>query len=155
MLLAFWGTSETVPTAAAACNDPTWGGTGNWPFNTAHAAAAGGDAFEGFVTRLSRIEQLERLTGAGVPVAASISFSGGELDGAPIHSTSGHLIVVRGFDTAGNVLANDPAGPQDAQVRYTYPRGQFDAAWAHSGRTIYVIHPLLRPLPRDGSLGAW
>jgi hypothetical protein len=155
MLLAFWGTNESVPNAASACNDPSWGGTGNWPFNTAHAAAAGGDGIEAFVTRLERIEQLERLTGAGFPVAASISFSRGELDGAPINSSAGHLIVVRGFDASGNVLVNDPAGPSDSRVRYTYQRAQFDAAWAHSGRTIYVVHPLARPLPPDGSLGAW
>jgi hypothetical protein len=155
MLLAFWGTNETVPTAASSCLDPTYGGTGNWPFNTAHAAAAGGDSIEAFVTRLSRIEQLERLTAAGLPVAASISFGTGQLEGAPISSTQGHLLVVRGFDVAGNVLVNDPAGPTNDRVRYTYKRAQFDAAWAHSGRTIYVVHPLTHPLPTAGSLGAW
>ena len=155
MLLAFWGVSETVPTAAASCNDPSWGGTGNWPFNTAHAASAGGDAIEAFVTRLARIEQLERLTAAGFPVAASISFDAGQLDGAPINSTAGHLIVVRGFAANGDVEVNDPAGPSDSQVRYTYKRAQFDAAWSHSERTIYVVHPIAQPLPSDGSLGAW
>jgi hypothetical protein len=155
MLMAFWGTNETVPNAASACNDPSWGGTGNWPFNTAHAASAGGDAIEGFVTRLQRIEQLERLTAAGFPVAASIAFDRGELDGAPVSSTAGHLIVVRGFAANGDVMVNDPAGPNDSQVRYTYKRAQFDAAWAKSGRTIYVVHPISRPLPNEGTLGAW
>ena len=116
---------------------------------------AGGNSIEAFVTRLSRIEQLERLTAAGVPVAASISFATGTLDGAPVSSTQGHLLVVRGFDVAGNVLVNDPAGPTNDRVRYTYKRAQFDAAWSHSGRTIYVVHPLTQPLPTAGSLGAW
>jgi len=53
------------------------------------------------------------------------------------------------------VLVNDPAGPDDANVRYTYDRAQFDAAWANSGRTVYLIHPVDQPLPTEGSLGAW
>jgi len=28
-------------------------------------------------------------------------------------------------------------------------------ARAHSERTVYLIHPLARPLPADGALGAW
>lgn len=64
-------------------------------------------------------------------------------------------MVVRGFDASGDVLVNDPAGPANAQVRYTYDRAELDRAWARSGRTAYVIHPVELPLPADGALGAW
>ncbi|MGE0788147.1 MAG: peptidase C39 family protein [Sandaracinaceae bacterium] len=162
MVLAYWSQQAglpsltlAVPDVAAGVWDAVYDGAGNWPFNTAFAAQASGGALRAIVTRLWRIEQLERLTAAGVPVIISISFRSGELMGGPIGSTNGHLIVVRGFDSAGDVLVNDPAGPDDGTVRYTYPRAQLDAAWAHSGRTAYVIHPADEPLPVEGALGAW
>lgn len=162
MVLAYWAAAlgradmvETVPDAAHATYDAVYGGTGNWPFNTAHAAAVGQGAVDAVVTRLDRIEQIERLTAAGFPVVTSVSFGPGELSGAPISSTAGHLLVVRGFDSGGQVLVNDPAGPDDAHVRFTYDRDQFDAAWSHSGRTAYLIHPADMPLPAEASLGEW
>ena len=53
-------------------------GAGNWPFNTAYAANLTGDAF---VTRLTSLREAERFIAAGIPLAASISFSRGQLDG--------------------------------------------------------------------------
>jgi len=162
MVLAYWSRegsvpawSQEVPAVAAAVWDAVYDGAGNWPFNTAYAAALGDGALRGVVARLDRVEQLERLTASGFPVIASFSFERGELLGGPVSSTNGHLLVVRGFDAAGDVLVNDPAGPDDANVRYTYDRAQFDAAWANSGRTVYLIHPVDQPLPTEGSLGAW
>ncbi|MCB9593009.1 MAG: peptidase C39 family protein [Sandaracinaceae bacterium] len=162
MVLAYWSREAAlpeltlaVPDVAGAVWDDVYDGAGNWPFNTAFAAHASGGALRAIVSRLWRVEQLERLTAAGVPVIISISFASGELSGGPIRSTNGHLLVVRGFDASGDVLVNDPAGPADAMVRYTYDRAELDAAWAHSGRTAYIIHPADRPLPTEGSLGAW
>ena len=162
MVLAYWSRvatlpslSQPVPTVAAAVWDSVYDGAGNWPFNTAYAAALGRGALRAFVTRLYRVEQLEYLTAAGFPVIASFSFGSGELVGGPVGSTAGHLLVIRGFDEAGDVLVNDPAGPDDENVRFTYRRDEFDAAWAHSGRTAYIIHPVDMPLPTEGSLGTW
>lgn len=162
MVLAYWARElgrgdllETVPEAADATYDAVYDGNGNWPFNTAHAASLGGGALRAFVTRLDRVEQLERLTAAGFPVIVSAAWDEGQLAAAPIKSTNGHLLVVRGFDQRGNVLVNDPAGEGDEAVRFAYDRGQFDAAWSRSHRTAYLIHPVDRALPRDGALGAW
>jgi len=162
MVLAYWSReasmpalSQAVPTVAAAVWDAVYDGAGNWPFNTAYAAALGEGSLRGVVARLDRVEQLERLTASGFPVIASFSFERGELLGGPVSSTNGHLLVVRGFDASGDVLVNDPAGADDASVRFTYDRAEFDAAWSNSGRTVYLIHPVDRPLPTEGSLGAW
>ncbi len=155
MVLAYWGIDVPVPDAAAATYDAVYAGTGNWPFNTAWASAEGDGAIRAFVTRLWRIEQLERLTAAGFPVVVSARWSAGEMTGSPLSSTPGHLLVVRGFDANGDVLVNEPAGPDDLNVRYTYARAQFDAAWAAPGRTVYLIHPVDQPLPEDGRLGSW
>ena len=155
MLLDYWGVRAQVPEAAERIYDWMAEGTVNWPFATAFAAVRGGPAVEAFVTRLYAIEQLERLVAAGVPVAASIAFDDGQLPGAPMGSTDGHLLVVRGFDPFGDVMVNDPAAPTDDLVRRVYDRAAFDRAWERSRRTIYVVHPLAQPLPVDGSLGSW
>ena len=78
---------------------------------------------------------------AKVPLIISIAFKAGELPGAPISKTNGHLIVVRGFAKNGDVIVNDPAARDDASVQLTYPRAALEAAWAHSHRTAYLIYP--------------
>ncbi len=161
MLLAYWADtladprlSQRVPSTAQQTYDWIYDGNGNWPFNTAHAAAVGGGVLHGFVTRLRTFAQVERLVAAGIPVAISVSYGRGELRGSPIGSTAGHLIVVRGIAANGDVVANDPAFPTDAQVQVTYDRAQLDRAWSHSGRTTYVVHPRGQALPTD-PLGGW
>jgi hypothetical protein len=155
MVIDHYGVRVPVPEAAAGTYDWVYAGTGNWPFNTAFAAALGGPPLEAFVTRLYQVEQLERLIAAGIPVVASVSFGPGDLPNAPAAWTKGHLLVVRGFDVMGDVIVNDPAASWDDLVRLTYERAAFDRAWAHSGRTIYLIHPVALPLPEAGALGCW
>ncbi|WP_244930084.1 peptidase C39 family protein [Nocardioides sp. W7] len=145
-------TDPVVDHAARSTYDRAYRGTGNWPFNTAYAAPLAGHAF---VTRLTSLRQAERLIKAGIPVVASISFGRGDLTGAPISSTNGHLLVIVGFTAAGDVVVNDPAAPTRATVRRTYDRGEFERAWLPtSGGLAYVIHDDEHPLPA-GAQGAW
>ncbi len=127
-------------------------GTGDWPFNTAYAGRFGLDAF---VTRLRSLREAELFIKAGIPLVASISFGPGELDGAPIRSTSGHLLVIRGFTATGRVVVNDPAASSSRGVRRVYRRGQFENAWSDNGGVVYVIHPASTPLPRPHSHSNW
>jgi hypothetical protein len=77
-----------------------------------------------------------------VPLILSYAWQRGELTGAPLGSSSGHLVVLVGFDRAGNPIINDPAAPGGASVRRTYPRAQLESLWLeHSGGTVYVITP--------------
>ena len=126
-----------VDHAARMTYDYDYEGTGNWPFNTAYAASLAGHAH---VTRLRSLREAEPYIAAGIPLVASIAFGRGELDGAPISSSNGHLVVIDGFTDSGDVVVNDPAAPTDATVRRTYDRGQFENAWIpSSGGTVYVI----------------
>jgi hypothetical protein len=57
-------------------------------------------------------------------------------------SSSGYLLVVRGFDVSGNVITNDPAAASDAAVRVVYDRAALERLWlASSGGTVYLIYP--------------
>ncbi len=142
-----------VDATARAVYDHGYDGTGNWSFNAAYAAARmrplGGSAF---VTRLRDLTEAEQLVAAGIPVVVSIAFGKGGLTGAPISSSNGHLLVVVGFTSTGDVVVNDPAAPSNATVRRTYSRAQLERAWLDaSGGTAYVVHDAAHPLPSSPS----
>jgi hypothetical protein len=142
--------------------DTSSGGTGNWPFNTAYA---GSKTRKAFVTRLRSLREAERFIAAGIPLVASVTFSAGQLSGAPISSTNGHLMVIVGFTRSGDVVVNDPAAPSRSGVRRTYDRGQFEDAWLKryasgssmkgSGGLVYVIRDRQHPLPERGANRNW
>ncbi|MFI5428949.1 peptidase C39 family protein [Aeromicrobium sp. UC242_57] len=136
-----------VDHAARYTFDHAYNGTGNWPFNTAYAA---GYSLDTFVTRLYNLREAEAFIKAGIPVVASVAFAKGGLTGAPISSTPGHLLVIRGFTSTGQVIANDPAAPKNSTVRRIYSRAQFEKAWLKgSGGVVYVIRPTSKALPKD------
>ena len=137
-LAAFPGTGHAdgqVDRAARYTYDWSYEGAGNWPFNTAYAAEYG---LEGFITRLRSLSEAELFVQAGIPLIASIN---GELPGFLFTSTSGHLLVIRGFAANGDVITNDPAVRANAQARKVYPREAFERVWLNSFGTVYVIHP--------------
>lgn len=145
MILADHGVNVPVPQAAHGMYDQAYEGTGNWPFNTAYAAEQG---MRAFVTRLPSLSAAEKYTGAGFPLAVSLGWKKGELPGAPIAYSEGHLIVLIGFDAQGNPVVNDPAAPSNETVRRTYPRAAFEKLWlTHSGGLTYVIAPQTASLP--------
>ncbi|HEX4714713.1 MAG TPA: hypothetical protein VH164_07285, partial [Ktedonobacteraceae bacterium] len=80
----------------------------------------------------------------------------GQLPGAT-YSTDGHLMVVRGFTSTGDVIANDPAeGDSDATVQVVYPRAIFQQLWLNaSNGTVYVIYPQFWPTPTVDRAGSW
>ena len=146
MVLGYWAEKleradlrHDVPAVAAAVHDRNWPGTGNWSFNTAFAGSFQG--MRAFVARLADAAQLEACVAAGVPPVASVSPD--VLDGRAGETSGGHLVVCVGFTVDGDVIINDPwAEPATgAQVRRTIPRARFEAAWARSGRTVYLIYP--------------
>lgn len=129
--------SPWVDHAARMTFDHGYDGTGNWSFNVAYAARLVGRAD---VVRLPDLRAVERLVADRIPVVVSIAFDAGELSGAPISSSDGHLLVVVGFTAEGDVVVNDPAADSPAGVRRTYDRAQLERAWlSASTGTAYVL----------------
>ena len=50
------------------------------------------------------------------------------------YGTAGHLMTVIGFTAEGDVVANDPASPDDDAVRHVYKRRQFENIWLRTKR---------------------
>ncbi|MBP2474284.1 hypothetical protein JOF53_003156 [Crossiella equi] len=145
MVLEYWGRRPTAeqmswipqgyvdPSVAYSARfnyDYDYEGTGNWPFNTAYAASFG---LAGHITRLGSLAELESYVKRGIPVITSQSFLANELDGAG-YGTSGHIMVVVGFTKTGDVIANDPASPDNPAVRHVYKRAQFENIWQRTKR---------------------
>ena len=162
MVMAYWSRktgnrnlNQSVPRVAAGTYDFAYQGNGNWPFNTAYASAIG---LKASVNRFSSLEQVERWISEGVPVIATISWGSGQLDGAPIPASKGHLLVIRGFHSDGErIIVNDPAADGNSGVRRLYDRQQFADAWFRgSGGIAYLVYPKGWNIPdQTFSRGSW
>jgi hypothetical protein len=131
-----------VAYAARYSYDWNYKGAGNWPANVAYATRFGVD---GFVTRLRSLGEAQRFLSASIPLIASIN---GELPGFLFGKTNGHLLVIRGIDTNGDVITNDPAAKTSEDVRKVYARADFERVWlGGSGGIVYVIYPRGKALP--------
>jgi deazaflavin-dependent oxidoreductase (nitroreductase family) len=150
MVLKYWATDAgpcepAVRAAVAGVYDWVYDGHGNWPFNVAYAATQG---LEGYVARCTTLRQVEDWIAAGVPVIASVAWGEGELTGAPIPSSNGHLVTIVGVDAQGNPIVNDPAAAADSGVQRTYIRSEFETVWLKSsGGIVYVIYPANAAVP--------
>ncbi|MGW0564718.1 peptidase C39 family protein [Streptomyces sp. NPDC003016] len=146
MIIEYWGrkpTAEDLAWVDPAFADPQvchaarftfdyqYDGCGNWPFNAAYAATY--EDMNAVVTRLHSLADLETLIGAGIPVITSQSFLEEELTGAG-YGTAGHLMTVIGFTPDGDVIANDPASPDNEAVRRVYKRREWENIWLRTKR---------------------
>ncbi|TRV74917.1 peptidase C39 family protein [Streptomyces sp. 130] len=146
MIIEYWGrepSAEDLAWVEPGIPDPSvchaarftydyqYEGCGNWPFNAAYAATY--DGMSAAVTRLGSLNDVETLVRAGIPVITSQSFLKEELTGAG-YGTSGHLMTVIGFTADGDVIANDPASPDDDAVRHVYRRREWENIWLRTKR---------------------
>ena len=141
--------NRDVPEVEAGVWDVAFKGAGNWPFNTAYAGGFPG--IRAYVARFNSMSDLEKWIEAGIPVGISVSFD--MLRGKPLSpQESGHLIVLTGFLPNGDPLVNDPAFKDG--VHKSYPRADFEKAWAYSHHTVYLIYPESAKVPANTD-GLW
>jgi hypothetical protein len=121
------------------------------------------------VTRFNSLQQVERWIDKGIPVIASVAwdnrYRGRRLNNASIpRATYGHLMVIVGFTSRGDVIVNDSAASPRRAVRRVYDRGQFRRAWLNSDRwlggrsdgVVYLVHPRRWSTPYNyASNGSW
>jgi hypothetical protein len=138
MVLEHHGSAHATVDVARLAFDPRHDLYGNWPRAVQTAHVLGRDAL---LVRFDDWDAVATVVGSGLPVIASIGVRAGQLDGAPYDSTSGHLVVLCGFDGAGDVVVNDPAAAPPEPVRRVYRREQFERVWMDRGGTAYVLFP--------------
>ena len=91
----------------------------------------------GIVVYLRGIDHVAAFVEAGLPVAISIAWNQGELPGAPLEHSDGHLLVVRGVEPE-HVHVNDPAHPA---IATRYPRTALDLIFREHGGVAYLVAP--------------
>lgn len=112
---------------------------GNWSFNVAQAFAELGPKWQCFCARMPNIEWLWHSLKKGRPVVASIK---GSLPGAHLPYSSGHLIVIKGYDAkTQDFLCMDPAFPSNEQTEVAYPCQALIQAWESRHYLTYFFIP--------------
>ncbi|MCP4714794.1 MAG: hypothetical protein GY868_06725 [Deltaproteobacteria bacterium] len=137
MVLDYFGRESDVPDVAALAYHAGHDLYGVWPANLWAASRYG---VLGYVHRFVDFEDAARLLADKVPLIASICYDEGGLPGAAISRTSGHLVVVRGYDHE-NIYVNDPAAPEVKTVARSYPLPEFLGAWFGGKGVAYVLFP--------------
>lgn len=115
--------------------DPVANIYGNWLFNVVFAAQQGVHAY---ARRFGALKELDEFVTDESCVVASIAFEQGQLTGAPLPATQGHLVLVRGWKD-GYVLAADPAAPAKDSVLRAYSAREFARAWLKNKQGISYI----------------
>ena len=139
MVLNFHGVKVSPLEVAQSCHDDYNDIYGNWPYNIACARNCG---FFSWADRHNSFGEIARELQEGFPVVLSIAFGEGELKGAPVKSTDGHLIVARGFTAEGNVICNDPAFHEPSEGVIVYDREELQRAWTGHHGVAYHLRPL-------------
>lgn len=139
MVMARGGVEESTAAVARRGYDPVNGIWGNW---LRACLTAEGLGFRARVEAMDRLGDLLPWLDRGVAPIVSVAFGEGELEGAPVPSTKGHLMVVRGVSSEGRVLVCDPAGRTAAEGVVSYDASQFARAW--KGVAILVEAPRRR-----------
>jgi len=142
MLLAYRGVDVPVARVAELVHDREHDLYGSWTRAVQAAFALG---VPGHLTRFAHWQDVEACIAADQPLVISIQAKPGQLTGAPYAQTDGHLLVLCGFDAAGNVCVNDPAAADAARGQATYLRAQLEACWMGKGGTAYLLEPRRAP----------
>jgi hypothetical protein len=135
MVLGYWGHPATPAALAAEIFHPALDIYGVWPAAIRAAAARG---IGGYLLRFPDWAAARWCLQRGIPIVASVRYAAGELTGAAVVATPGHLLVMVGLD-GDTVLVNDPAAPTAAAVPRRYRADEFGNVWLARGGVGYVL----------------
>jgi hypothetical protein len=147
MVLAYYGTRVAVAEIAHEMLQPELDLYGVWP---AAIRAASRRGVGGYLLRFPDWAAAAWCLERGMPVIASVRYGPGELTGAAIAQTPGHLLVLTGY-ADGEVFVNDPAAPRAAEVARRYRLDELRRVWLARSGVGYVLFtptaPALDPTP--------
>jgi hypothetical protein len=135
MVLGYLGARDDVQRLAADMFHPSLDIFGVWP---AAIRAAGRRGVLGYLLRFPDWASAHWCLAHGLPVIASVRYGAGELNGAAIAQTTGHLLVLTG-DEQGDVLVNDPAAAEPSTVPRRYRRDELVRVWLERAGVGYVL----------------
>jgi Peptidase_C39 like family len=135
MVLDYWGRHGDLPALAAEMLVPSVDLYGVWPAAIRTAAHRG---IAGYLLRFPDWSSAAWCLARKLPVIASVRYGAGELTGAAVAATPGHLVVLTGLE-GDTVLVNDPAAPTAREVRRRYPLDEVCRVWLERTGVGYVL----------------
>ncbi len=135
MVLAYLGAPASVARLAAEMFHPALDIYGVWP---AGICAAGRRGVLGYLLRFPDWAAARWCLDRGLPIVASVRYAAGELSGAAVAQTPGHLLVLTGYE-GDDVLVNDPAAPDTATVPRRYRLAELTRVWLERAGVGYVL----------------
>ena len=149
MVLGYLGVGVTPERLAADVFHPALDIYGVWPAAVSAAARRG---IPGYLLRFPDWTAAAWCLDHGLPIIASVRYQAGELTGAAIAATTGHLVVLTGYD-GDDVLANDPAAATADTVPRRYRRRELERVWLDRAGVGYVFFkaPSGSAPPRPGT----
>ena len=135
MVLAYHGYRVAVADLAREMLQPELDLYGVWP---AAIRAASRRGVGGYLLRFPDWAAAAWCLERGMPVIASVRYGAGELAGAAIVETSGHLLVLTGY-AGGDVFVNDPAAPEAREVTRRYRLEELRRVWLARSGVGYVL----------------
>jgi hypothetical protein len=135
MVLEHWGRRVETAALAAEIFHPGLERYGVWP---AAVRAAGRHGLAGYLLRFPDWVSAAWCLDAGLPIVASVHYGRGELPGAAMDETDGHLVVLTGYDN-GHVLINDPAAPSSLEVPRRVRLADLERVWLERAGVGYVF----------------
>jgi hypothetical protein len=136
MVLGYWQRPAPLAALAAEMFHPGVDLYGVWP---AAIMAAGRRGVAGYLLRFPDWSAAAWCLGRRLPVIASVRYRAGELGGAAIAETAGHLLVLTGWE-GDEVLVNDPAAPPPAVAR-RHRLEELARVWLERSGVGYVFFP--------------
>ncbi len=140
MVMQYLGRDRPTEENALAIYDGNYAMFGNWG---RAVAWAGENGFDAWLTRFRSWEQVNATIAQGQPIIASIRFKKGQCPSFVLKQTDGHLIVIRGFTSGGDLIVNDPASKERGNGAI-YKADELAKAWLAHGGVGYIIR---KPLP--------
>jgi hypothetical protein len=113
---------------------------GVWP---AAVRAAGRRGVAGYLLRFPDWSAAAWCLEHGMPIIATVRYGAGELTDAAIPETSGHLLVLTGYE-GDEVFVNDPAAPRVDAVGRRYRLDELRRVWLERAGIGYVLFQPVR-----------
>ncbi len=137
MMLQYFGKDLSIAAVAQQAYDQTNDIYGNW---SRAAWVLSSNGVPAHVQHLTSTAEIDASLAAGHPIAVSIRYGKGELPGAMVSGTDGHLVLIIGQTPAGDFIMNDAASWEHG-AGAVYPRQPFLKAMANASNIAYVIEP--------------
>lgn len=117
-------------------HDPVTKIYGNWPHTTQTAFELG---FVSYVQRFRTLDQARYQIEKEGPFIISIRASRGELINAPLQSTRGHVIILRGYTKDGDFWVSDPYGQEAKDGQGIYTADEIQKCWLDKGGVGIIL----------------